>query len=547
MKKLVYIATLTAALSLSACNKWLDVNANPNSAESSIPTAEQRLPAILAQFADGYESAGTRAAFITQQLAMVNGTSNNWNLTRWNITDAAVGWPWQAWYVNTAVNIQPMTEAALKVDAFHYVGVGKIIKAWGFGYLVDCFGILPYDEFDNRDILTPKMDDGAYVYGEILALLDEAIADLSKSQGEFAPALAKGDIYYQGNAQNWIKLAYGLKARFLNHLSKKASYAPDEILTLLAKAPAVPAESATLQYIDETDKTTNTAKAALQWANTGTTARVTKLYYDYLTNKYTGAPKGSSDVEDPRLRLLIPSADNGKGEMILAKPIDMQSPLPATGPTAYTYYAKKNQFANGNADSVYLSLRYDKAANGRVLSTGTWYTKKGAIGLLLTSAEMKFIAAEIRFRKGEPDLALAAYKEGIQQHMQLLGVAESAIHTYLNSSSVVQQSAALTLSHIMIQKYIALSYSQEQWADLRRMDFCTDASGNYNETLGIYKGFNKPSHVFQSSFPNAADWPRRFAVASYEINYNLQKVREADADAGTPRYITKPVWWDTKD
>ncbi|WP_294348380.1 SusD/RagB family nutrient-binding outer membrane lipoprotein [uncultured Sphingobacterium sp.] len=545
MKKFIYIVAAASTLALGSCSKWLDVNENPNSANTTVPTAVQRLPPILAQFADGYESAGTRASFITQQLAVVNANSNNWNLTRWNLTNAAVGWPWQAWYVNTAVNIQPMIDAANKVGANHYVGVGKIIKAWGFGYMVDCYGILPYDEFDNKDILTPKFDDGEYIYGKVLPILDEAILDLSKAQDQYAPSLKEGDTYNGGDVQKWIKLAYGLKARFLNHYSKKANYNPDEILSLLAKAPSSSIDGTTYQYVDEGKDVSDNSKAALQWANTGTTARITKLYYDYITNNYTGAPTGGNNMVDPRLDLLVPSMDNGKGVLVRSKVVDMQSSLPATGPVAVTFNEKNNQFSH--ADSVYVSLRSNTAAStGRVLSTGTWYTRKGGKGLLLTGAEMKFIEAEIRFKKGQLALALQAYKDGIKIHMEIMGVASGDLTKFLESTSVVQDASKLTLSQIMIQKYIALSYSQEQWADLRRMDFCTDASGNYNEAIGIYKGFNRPSHVFANSFPNPTDWPRRFAIASYENSYNLDQVKKADPDAGLPTYITKPVFWDKK-
>lgn len=545
MKKFIYILAAASSLALGSCSKWLDVNENPNSANTTVPTAVQRLPPILAQFADGYESAGTRAAFITQQLAVVNANNNNWNLTRWNLTNAAVGWPWQAWYVNTAVNIQPMIDAANKVGANHYVGVGKLIKAWGFGFMVDCYGILPYNEFDNKDILTPKFDEGEYIYGKILPLLDEAIVELSKAQDQYAPSLKEGDTYNGGDTQKWIKLAYGLKARFLNHYSKKANYNPDEILNLLTKAPSSSLDGTIYQYVDEGPDVSDNSKAALQWANTGTTARITKLYYDYITNNYTNAPSGANNMIDPRLDLLVPSMDNGSGVLVRSKVVDMQSALPATGPVAVTFSEKNNKFSH--ADSVYVPLRSNKAStSGRVLSTGTWYTQKGGKGLLLTGSEMKFIEAEIRFKKGQLAQALQAYKDGIKIHMEILGVNGADITKYLASTSVVQDVSKLTLSHIMIQKYIALSYSQEQWVDLRRMDFCTDASGNYNEASGIYKGFNRPGHVFTNSFPNATDWPRRFAVASYENSYNLDQVKKADPDAGEPTYITKPVFWDKK-
>ena len=184
--------------------------------------------------------------------------------------------------------------------------------------------------------------------------------------------------------------------------------------------------------------------------------------------------------------------------------------------------------------------------NDRILSTGTWYTQRGAKGMLLTNAEMRFIEAEVKFGLGDVAGALSAYKAGIRSHMSIMGISANDIEAFLSSTSVVQNPANLTLSHIMIQKYIALSYSPELWVDLRRMDYCTDAGGNYNEVAGVYKGFNRPSHVYTESYPSGNDWPRRFAVPSYEINYNLERVLEANPNADKPTYLNIPIWWDQK-
>lgn len=541
MKRISLLAIFTV-LMFASCNKWLDVNDNPNSANTKVPTAEQRLPPLIAQFVDGYESAGTRAAFVTQQLAVTYAVNNNWNLTRWYSNTSSANWPWQAWYVNTAVNVDPTIEAAERVGAYHYIGAAKIIKAFGFAALADFYGMMPYDEFDNPATITPKFDDAEYIYSQIFILLDEAIADLSKTQDEGAPALQKGDILMNGNVDNWKRLAYGLKARHLNHLSKLPSYDPQAILAALALGPQADSHSAIMQYVDETATTTSNAKASLQFQN-NSASRVTKLYVDYIRNNYTNAPTGNNNMLDPRTPLLIPRAEEPDGSWRYSAGVDMQSELPKTGPANFSYTNGKMT----HADSIYLPLRETKGTfNGkeRVISTGGWYVKKGGKGLLLTNAEMRFIEAEVKFKQNDPAGALSAYKEGIRSHMSILGVSAADANDFLNSTSVVQNAGSLTLSHIMIQKYIALSYSPEQWVDLRRMDFCTDASGNYNEAQGIYKGFNRPSHVYVESYPTSTDWPRRFAVASYEINYNLDEVLKADPEADKPTYLNKPVWWD---
>lgn len=544
MKKTYLI--IIFAISLFSCKKWLDINDNPNSANSTVPAPEQRLPPILAQFADSYESAGTRAAFVSQQLAVTYAVNNNWNLTRWYSNASSANWPWQAWYVNTAVNIQPLIDAATKTEAYHYIGVAKIIKAWGFIYLADFYGMLPYDEFDDPKTITPKFDDGSYIQEKALALLDEAVADLGKTQGIKAAPLSAGDTYNGGKVDNWIRLAWGLKARIYNHLVKQPSYDPQKVLDALAKAPQTDDQSTIFQYVDEGADVPSAAKEALQYSNTSTSARVTKLYIDYITNNYTDAPTGSNNMEDPRLRLLVPSMQTDTG-MMLSKGVDMTSDLPKTGPMQYSYNAATNKFSNG--DSIYIQMRKNPAypqPGDRILSTGTWYTKRGAKGLLLTNAEMRFIEAEVKFRQNKPVEALEAYKAGIRSHMSIMGIEADKIAAYLNSSSVVQAPAKLTLSHIMIQKFIALSYSVELWTDLRRNDFCTDASGKYNEAVGVYKGWQRPSHVYEPAYPSNTDWPRRFAVPSYEINYNIEQVLKADSKAADPTYLTEPVWWDKK-
>src|SRR5690606_25696685 len=129
-------------------------------------------------------------------------------------------WSWQVRYVTGAVNIDPLIEAAEEDGAYHYIGAAKVIKAWGFGALADFYGMMPYDEFNDPTTITPKFDDGSYIQEQILQLLDEAVADFQKTQETGAEPLSDGDILNGGNVDNWIRLAYGLKARFLNHTSK---------------------------------------------------------------------------------------------------------------------------------------------------------------------------------------------------------------------------------------------------------------------------------------------------------------------------------------
>lgn len=539
MKKILSILTVIATLSMSSCSKWLDVNDNPNAADATIPTPDLRLPPILAQFMDGYESAGTRTSLMMGQLAATGTTSTNYNFARWYSTAASVAWPYQAWFVNTASNISYMTEKAAETQSYHYIGVGKVIYALGFLTMADLYGMVPFEEAFNPDIMNPRYDDGSLVYEKCLALLDEAILELKKEQGAGAIALAKGDPLFKGDVSKWIKFAYGIKARHLNHLSKTNAYNPDAILDAISKAAQNNNESAIYQYEDEA-VSGNSATNSLQYQNNSAT-RLTKLYLDYITNNYTGAPKGLNDKQDPRYKLLtaryavVKENQNGQKyiDTVYTKGVDMTTITGAGIPTTATEYVELRRSK--------APINLEKDPVGFKSFIGTWYTEKGAKGLLLTNSELKFIEAEIYFKKGDKSKALAAYKAGIKAHIEIMGLDPS---DYLASTSIVQNASDLTLSHIMIQKYIAMSYSPETFADMRRLNYCNDNTNQYNESVGVYKGFTQPGNVYQPEFPRKDMWPRRFAVASYSINYNIDQVLKANPNATSPGYLAEPVFWD---
>lgn len=540
MRKIFSILAIASIVLTSSCDKWFDINDNPNSADATVPTPDLRLPPILAQFMDSYESAGTRVAVLVGQLASTGNAGTNYSLNRWYSTAAITAWPYQAWYVNAASNIQPMIQKAEETQSYHYIGVGKVIYAFGFLTLADLYGMLPYEEAFDSNIMNPKYDDASLIYEKAFALLDEGISDLQKDQGPNAISLAQGDVLFRGDVSKWIKLAYGIKARHLNHLSKTSDYDPQAILDALDKAPVSNDESAVYSYEDE-EVSGNSATHSLQYQNNSTT-RISKLYLDYINNEYTGAPTGGNDVLDPRFKLLVPGysvlkKDDQTNELYLdtvwSKGIDLSTITTAGIPTSDLQYVQMRR----SDDEI--DLQKDQV--GKTSFFATWYTEKGAQALLLSNSEMKFIEAEVEYKRGNLSEALSAYKAGIKAHIELLGLKADE---YLSSSSVVQNESELTLSHIMIQKFIALSYSPELFSDVRRMDYCTNSSLLYDENEGVYKGMKRPGHLYSQEYPQDNMWPRRFAVASYSINYNIDEVLKQDPEATSVGYIAKPIFWD---
>lgn len=228
----------------------------------------------------------------------------------------------------------------------------------------------------------------------------------------------------------------------------------------------------------------------------------------------------------------------------------------------------------GNADDDrYLSCRYnglhnltkDAAAKQiGIISTGVFQLRADAPAYLCTYPEMCFIKAEVLYRMGKKDEAFVAYKAGIRAHMELMNeklktynqsifgkqvIPEASIVAFLNSDAVAQNGAALKLSQIMQQKYIAMSMTLENWNDMRRCNYgALDATYGY-----IYPDFKRPfefSSRGERHFTNITDptnlryWPRRLQQASYENNYNAANWQASNPEATAYTINSYPVWWD---
>lgn len=528
---------------MNSCSYDLEINTNPNAPNATTP--ELRLPPILNIVNDVYGSHGTRVGAITQFLGAIPGTGSggrNYNIGFWYFSGNVDAYIWQSSYVYGLTNIFALYKESEKVGAWHYVGVGKVMEAFVWEMLTDAYGVVNYDEA-CKGVFTPNYQDAEYVYPKILQICDEAIANLGKTQDGLAPALSKADHIYNGDVAKWIKFAKGLKARVMSHLTKKAKgtspiqYNPEAILALIAQSFTSNADDADFKYLGDTPST-----RSILHANHSANFKIGSLFRNYMLNDLPGTGKSwNSGIVDPRADLMIPKITANipeKGQYSWG--IDFQTI--GSDFTAQIPFVPAN-----NNDGRYVGLRGTTGAAGNTVLT---YIKTPFP--YLSYAELKFIEAETYFRMGNKPLALASYKAAIAAHIDkisqiavLVGVTPIgavAKTNFLSSAAVAQTFDELTLSHIMIQKYIALNFSPENWTDMRRNDYCNNASGAYDEISGVYKGYKKPKYAYIINFPGASDFPRRYPMAYYETTYNAEKIRPFGAFDNN--YMTQPIWWD---
>ena len=607
-KSIILCGLGVAMLSLTSCNDWLDVNVDPDSPSAESTTYDQRLAHI-----EFYTNSGLQFGAWRTTMAMGDWTRSASNggtymqASYWHPVDGQVTTVYQWWFVGAYANVPDMITKAEAAENWQFAGAGYLIKAYGFMAMTDLHGEMPYTQA-VAEPATPEYDTGKTIYLGCFECIDKAIEYLEKgrSQDPNLPTLAAGDWWNQGDLNKWIKLAYLLKARWINKLNKKGAgsyldgkYDADEILRCLDKAMQSNADNTIVNHTDDNGPTHDvlgwdepvdySPLFSVSGMNAGYMA--TKMLYDNLTNF---AGKG---VEDPRADKILPWAyspskdDNSRtdvkwvGNWRRTLGVDMASeifsqggPLRAmfnTGTNSW-YISSANEERLG--DTVYIegtsdckgyfanpSILYCRAGSGQFQSaeSGTFYTRVSSPTYIGTYAECCFIKAETLFKRGDRGGAYDAYKKGIKASCELMNeklnawiaedptladcpsftpISQADIDNFLNNGIGTQ--GELTLGHILTQKRIALMFSYEIWNDMRRYDFDPN----------IFFGWSIPAQHFKVAAAMLAipadKQYRRWRQCSHEYNYNSKNLQAIGSQVPGARMTDSEgneVMWNRQD
>ncbi|MDE3253514.1 MAG: SusD/RagB family nutrient-binding outer membrane lipoprotein, partial [Bacteroidota bacterium] len=297
-------------LGLTSCKKFLDVNTDPNNPNNQSVLVQNRLPWIehFYQYTAGVTNYRTscQAGIYYSTSAAPNSFSTTWQCSSSNVTT-----PYQTFFIEVSSNLVDMYNTAKKQGAYHYMAAADVFHAMGFMEMLDLYGEMPYTEAGTGNP-SPKPDDGKTIYNGCMSKLNEAISLFSKTQDAGVPSLATGDLWNGGDVTKWIKMCWGLKARYMLKLSKKADlYNADSILYCLSKGPQSIADnvvgpgfnnSTVTDYLYGDPVVTN---GNFDYAAYGSTVRISQYYYNLLTNM-----RGAG-VTDPRMSKIVPSYMTG--------------------------------------------------------------------------------------------------------------------------------------------------------------------------------------------------------------------------------------------
>jgi hypothetical protein len=168
----------------------------------------------------------------------------------------------------------------------------------------------------------------------------------------------------------------------------------------------------------------------------------------------------------------------------------------------------------------------------------------------MTYAELQFIKAEAAYKMGDKATALAAYTKAVSAHIDFVNarnldasqtptqITATEKAAFLASPAIIPTTpAALTLTQIMSQKYIALWMwgHNELWMDMRRYHYTdTDpASG-----VQVYPGFAPPTNLYPDNGGKVVQRIRPRYNSEYVWNRaGLDVIGGLALD-----YHTKPMW-----
>ena len=334
------------------------------------------------------------------------------------------------------VIIDKGSEGGSEEGNWHSVAIAQVLFAYTMFVMTDAFGRVPYSEaLQGTAGRKPAFDNQESIYQEMLAMLDDAIANFQK-ESTAAPGgrdFIFGHLSETRQIAMWTKLAWSLKARHLNRMSNVSATAHEDALVALANGFG-PGEGFTFTayttdiryqnpwYRVESERGHHAVSRTVYNLMNGLNDPRIPLWFTRVQGIYNPAPNGSSITDQAGL------------------------------------------FYSGISENVV----YDLAPLP-----------------ILTYDEVKFIEAECHLRKSSPDrtAALQAYRAAVDAALVRAGVAGAGINAYKAQESVIPSDPAnLTLDHIITQKYLALwpFGSIEAWSEWRRtgIPVMTNSLGN---------------------------------------------------------------------
>ena len=545
---------LAGVISFSSCSKKLDdAYANPN-APTVVPV-EQIFPSLAGQLNSFYSNAGTAYGLANDNLlvgryiqywgtysttfsALSTTSANQSNYDEMGGTVGSsynLGSVWAMHYYGMGQNLNRVVQWGTEQQKWDFVGAAWALRAWTMLEVTDAYNNMILRDAFNASLQQFTYQDQPEVYDSVRVICFRALDYLNRTGGGMnASNFAASDAYLNGGSlDKWKKFVYGVLARSYGYLSNKTNYSADSVIKYATLSCSSNTDNITQKFASLGSSGTTNYYGPLR-GNVGS-IRQSQYIADLMSGNNPGAFTG---VFDPRAWYMLREDSNETFKGI----------VPWSGSSGLSTKDQPQNFW-GNP--------FSSTSAG---STPRYIFVNNAEFPVMTASEMQLLLAEAYLRKGNATAALAAYANAISLNFDMLtdkyslnvpasvAITAASKAAYLSNPAIVPASpSGLTLTMIMLQKYIAL-YGwgvQETWVDMRRYHY-TDSDPATGAQ--VYAGFTTPAGT--SLFPNNGGKLVYRARMRYNSEYlydipSLMQIGAVSDMLGTQvlDYHTKPTWF----
>ncbi|MGC4104689.1 SusD/RagB family nutrient-binding outer membrane lipoprotein [Ferruginibacter sp.] len=486
--KLFFFTAVISLLGLSSCKKMIDdAYLNPN-APIKVPV-ETILPGVIGGFTAFNSNAGTNYGVQIDDILLgryiqyfgSTTASENYGGMGGTIGSDNTGGIWATFYYGHGANVNAMIQWGTEDQKWDFVGAAWACRAWGWLELVNQYGDAIAREAFRTDLSQFHYDTQPEFYDSCRYACFQAIKFLSRTDGNVNPAnFAQSDFYFnKGDVNKWKKFVYGILARSYSCLSSKTNFLTAGYADSVIKYANL-SLTANTDNVLATFSVANTSNGFNSYFGPTRSNIGTMRQGGYIANLMSGKNTVAfTNVKDPRCWYMLSESASTLTDSIFkgVMPwLGVTEYLSGTTPTTgYPRNLWRMGVQNATTATGLDSTRYVYG------NAGPWP--------MMTASEMQFTLAEAAYRKGDKTTAYAAYINGISLDFDMLTTTYSfnipasrvitpAMKTaYMTNTAVVPATAAgLTLTHIMLQKYIALYGwgTHQTWTDMRKYHYNLD-------------------------------------------------------------------------
>ena len=553
--KYITIITMACALFFASCSdEYMEnMNTDPSKAATIDPNA-QLTTAQLQTYGD----LSMMEIYRNYHYAFTQQLMGCWNTTnyggRHTLDNNEMSRIWTSFYTQSLKNIiDAQYRTAEDAEKVNINSVLRIYRVYLMSIITDTYGDAPFSEAGLGFLegkFNPKYDKQEDIYNAFFLELEDAVNKIDPTKDKVT-----GDLIYAGDVTKWQQLANSLRLRFAMRISNvNPTKAQTEFENALAANGGVITDAssdALIKYMTiafsfgqeaYSDYRGNSLSQLLfgndpannpsylcstffnQLYNSGDprTFKISRCYYDGLM--CATSPDNRVDITQEMIE---------KG--IAFSPRDPGAYSWEPWPTGYDSDICAELAVNNPSVTATMAREVEpKLANN--------FLKSDNPGVVMTSAEVKFLMAEATVKKWNVGSALAEdlYKQGVRAAMDFLtdnygctATTDAEFDAFIQDKGAFGHTDNQKLEAINTQAWILhFTNPAECWANVRRS--------------GYPKLKSPAEYGFGQYLTGGTEIPVRLCYPVLESSYNKKSYNEAIERMGGTDNWHSLLWWDTE-